>query len=62
MIFRQSFVDGIDEYEARLEDTTFIEMLTNFKHIVDSKNTKQQDEKLKLQNKKENILFVHYYE
>ena len=56
MIFRQSFVDGIDEYEARLEDTTFIEMLTNFKHIVDSKNTKQQDEKLKLQNKKENIL------
>ena len=51
MIFRQSFVDGIDEYEARLEDTTFIEMLTNFKHIVDSKNTKQQDEKLKLQNK-----------
>ena len=56
MIFRQSFVDGIDEYEARLEDTTFIEMLTNFKHIVDSKNTKQQDEKLKLQNNKEIIM------
>lgn len=56
MIFRQSFVDGIDEYEARVEDTTFIEMLTNFKHIVDSKNPDQQDEKLKLQNNKEIIM------
>lgn len=63
-IFKQNFVDGVDEYEARVEDTTFIEKLTNFKCIVDSKNINQQDEQLKLQNhqdtnlknKKDNLL------
>lgn len=60
-IFKQNFVDGIDEPEARVEDTTFIEKLTNFKHLVDSNNPKQQDEKLKnnkdvvVENKKENL-------
>lgn len=61
-IFKQNFVDGIDGYEARVEDTTFIENLTNFKYIVDSNNPKQQDKKLKnnkdviVENKKENLL------
>lgn len=61
IVFEQSFVPGIDESEARVEDTTFIEKLTNFKHLVDSNNPKQQDKKLKnnkdvvVENKKENL-------
>lgn len=54
MIFKQNFVAGIEDPEARAEDKTFIEVLTKFKNIVDSKNTKKEPTKIK-EPKKESI-------
>ncbi|MGM9531769.1 hypothetical protein [Intestinibacter sp.] len=45
MLFKQNFVAGIEDPEARAEDKTFIEVLTRFKNIVDSKNTKKEPKK-----------------
>lgn len=40
MIFKESFVEGINNPEARIEDTTVLEKLLNFKKLVDDKNSK----------------------
>lgn len=51
-IFKQNFVAGIKAPGARAEDETFIEVLTRFKNIVDSKNSKTEPTKSK-ESKKE---------
>ena len=47
LLFKQNFVAGIEDPEARAEDKTFIEVLTRFKNIVDSKNIKKEPPKTK---------------
>lgn len=55
LLFKQNFVAGIEDPEARAEDKTFIEVLTRFKNIVDSKNIKKEPPKTK-EPKKESII------
>lgn len=42
LIFKESFVAGVNSPEARIEDNTFIDRLNSFKTIVESKNTKKE--------------------
>lgn len=55
LLFKQNFVAGIEDPEARAEDKTFIEVLTRFKNIVDSKNTKKEPDKPKKESLKEKL-------
>lgn len=57
MIFKESFVEGINDPEARVEDKTFIEKLIGFKNVVDSRNAKKEPKiNVKLESKPESSL------
>ena len=46
MAFMQSFVDGIENPEARVEEDSFIEIFKELKYIVDSKDSKDTKSKI----------------